>query len=371
VRTSTARSRRPTRAGQASSGRAHLDRWSAVRRPVIRMLALGLCVTLMAVAAGLAALYGPGARPADRHFASGAAASSDAVNAFAAYSFVPRSLQDLLSATPARLAECDIARMNLVCAEGLPGSENLDIDERLATLDRWAEKVRFETQRHLYRAHDPQWAEHYRHSASYVKAEFLAQVLQQDCGAHYNYARIRDPDFRNSKDLFIHGMIDSDNGGTCVSIPVLYVAVGRRLGYPLKHVLTKRHVFCRWDDGRGERFNVDPSANGGIGFEGDDYYRTWPAQISEDAVARGEYLKSLTPGEELAVFLECRGHCLYDTGWLPEARDAYAAVCLLMPQSGDAQGFLELADGKLAGLEARLPGRPDSRRPALSAPKRP
>lgn len=273
----------------------------------------------------------------------------------------PRSLSELLSATGERLAECDIARINLLCAQGLPGADKLDIEERLATLDRWAEKVRSETERHLYRVYDPRWAGHYRHSESYLRAEFLAQVLQEDCGVRYNYTRYLEPDFRNSKDLFIHGMIDCDNGGTCVSIPVLYVAVGRRLGYPLKLVLTKRHVFCRWDDGKGERINVDPSGNGGIGFEADDYYRTWPATISEEAVASGEYLKSLTPSEELAVFLEARGHCLHDNGRVAEACEAYAAACRLMPQSLDAKGFLEEAERELARLRARLPPRPDTR----------
>ena len=229
---------------------------------------------------------------------------------------------------------------------GLPGAENLDIKGCLTTLDRWVEKVRFETERHLYRVHDPEWAEHYRHSESYLRAEFLLQVLQEDCGVHYNHARIRDPDFTDSRDLFIHGMTNCDNGGTCVSMPVLYVAVGRRLGYPLKLVLTKRHVFCHWE-GRGERFNFD-GAGEGIGCHDDDFYRAWPASISEEAVARGEYLKLLTPAEELSVFLAARGHCLFDTGRLEEARQAYAAAFHLMPQSRDHQSFLAGADAALA-----------------------
>ena len=33
------------------------------------------------------------------------------------------------------------------------------------------------------------------------------------------------------------------------------MAVGRRLGYPLKLVTTKGHLFVRWE-GAGERFNI-------------------------------------------------------------------------------------------------------------------
>ena len=42
------------------------------------------------------------------------------------------------------------------------------------------------------------------------------------------------PDFCQPEDVFIHGMIvEGGKGGTCASMPVLYVAVGRRIGLPL------------------------------------------------------------------------------------------------------------------------------------------
>ena len=41
----------------------------------------------------------------------------------------PKMLNDLLTLSPAELAHCDIARLNLLCAEGLPGAENLKVDE--------------------------------------------------------------------------------------------------------------------------------------------------------------------------------------------------------------------------------------------------
>ena len=94
----------------------------------------------------------------------------------------PDSLDDLLRLDPDDLAEVDIARMNLLVAEGLPGAEALDIEHTLATLDDWARRVGFETQRHLYRVTDPRYAEHYNHSEAYFRAEMLLQVLQEDLG---------------------------------------------------------------------------------------------------------------------------------------------------------------------------------------------
>lgn len=244
----------------------------------------------------------------------------------------PRSHYDLLAMSPDQLAKVDIAVMNLLCAKDLPGAENLDIPAILRQLDEWAAKVRFETERHLYRVKDPRYAEHYANSEARLRAEFIVQCLQEDFGVHYNLERANTPDFRNSQDLFLHGLVGSRNGGTCSSMPLVYTAIGRRLGYPMKLVLAYSHVFCRWD-GQGERFNVEAAGNGGVDYPTDDYYRTWPKPISEAAIQRGEYLKSLTPAEEISSFLIDRGMCLDYNGRYPEARAAFAEAHRLMPQS--------------------------------------
>src|SRR5271167_1890296 len=41
----------------------------------------------------------------------------------------PETLKELLALSPAELEHCDIARMNLLCAEGLPGAGRLNVDE--------------------------------------------------------------------------------------------------------------------------------------------------------------------------------------------------------------------------------------------------
>jgi len=104
----------------------------------------------------------------------------------------PLSLSGLLGANPAQLQRLDIAEMNLLCAAGLPGAEDLHaqtIQTCLARLDRWADRVRFETERHLYRLTDPRYedhAEHYGHSEARFRAERLIDVLQKDIGLHYH-----------------------------------------------------------------------------------------------------------------------------------------------------------------------------------------
>jgi len=255
----------------------------------------------------------------------------------------PRTLEELLRMPPDELARVDIGLMNLLCAEGLPGTGGLDVRGTVKTLDHWAERVRRETARHLYRVHDPRYADQFCGSESHFLCAFLVQVLQEDFGVHYNAARMNDPDARNSKDLFIHGMIGNDNGGTCISMPVLYVAVGRRLGYPLSLVLAKRHVFCRWD-GWGQRLNFDGSATGLLGFPDDEFYHQWPEPFTAAELESGAFLKPLTPTEELALFLNTRGVCLHKVGRLTEAINALRPATTRMPENPNFQHNLRLTE---------------------------
>ncbi|QOJ14039.1 MAG: hypothetical protein HRU75_05045 [Planctomycetia bacterium] len=243
---------------------------------------------------------------------------------------LPSSHYDLLKMTPNELAQTDFALMNLLCAKDLPGAEGMDIPAMLKKRDDWAAKVHFETERHLYRVNDPQHAEHYKHSEARLRAEFIVQVLQEDCGVHYNLEQVRNVDFGKSQDSFIHGMVGSDNGGTCASLPVLYTAIGRRLGYPIKLALAREHIFMRWEDGK-ERFNIDGAGNGGVDYPDDAYYRSWLFPITDKMMASGEFLKSLTPQEELATFLLTRGVVLHAHQRYPEAAEAYSAAHRLMP----------------------------------------
>jgi len=271
-----------------------------------------------------------------------------------------RSLGDLVAGNPESLHGIDVAAMNLLCATGLPGAEGLDIDRCLARLDEWAARVKAETNRHLYRFRED--SADYRRSKGYFRMLMLVTVLQQDLGVHYNKERVRDVDFTNAKDLFIHGLIDDPNGGTCISMPVLYTAVARRLGYPVRLVLAKGHVFCRWDAPE-DRVNIEATNQGMNSFD-DDYYKTWPARMTTADTTSGRYLRSLTPAEELAVFLAARGHCFQDTGRLPEACVAYAQAHRLDSKARQYLDFLAEAAGlRHAGAGVAGSGVPAPRDP--------
>lgn len=64
-----------------------------------------------------------------------------------------QTLDELLKLSPAEINQCDIALMDLLCVQDLPGAGDTKIKSYLDTLDEWAKHVQAETERnfHQYR----------------------------------------------------------------------------------------------------------------------------------------------------------------------------------------------------------------------------
>src|SRR6516164_8136330 len=188
----------------------------------------------------------------------------------------------LVALSDAALSAHDLAAVNLACAVGLSGAEQIDVASCLAMLHHWAEHVHAETERLAGQFESDPAA--FENSWAYFRILVLATVLQQDCRVQYDPELIeRDDFFANAEHLFIHGVLQG-KGGTCSSLPPVYVAVGRRLGYPLKLVQTNSHLFARWDDPEtGERFNIECTSRG-LNCHSDDYYRGWPFPTKPEEV---------------------------------------------------------------------------------------
>ena len=247
------------------------------------------------------------------------------------------SLNDLLELPAAELAQKDVALMNLLCAQQLPGASELNVSNLLTTLDQWAKQVQRETESHLYRFRaNPQ---EFDSSEAYFRMLMMAVVFYEDFNIRYNPERMSSPAnlnpndrfFADSQDIFLHGLLGKRRMGTCSSMPVLYLAVGRRLGYPLKLVTTKAHLFLRWEDAK-ERFDLEATGRGMNRYD-DEHFKQWPFPVSEEEIRAEGYLKSLTAAEELAVFLSLRGNCLKEAGQMKEAAACYAQAARLAPNS--------------------------------------
>ncbi|MEI6148455.1 MAG: hypothetical protein WCS01_05110 [bacterium] len=268
-----------------------------------------------------------------------------------------RTLEDVFSLAVAPVAttnEWDVAEADLLCAQGLPGAEGATVAECLRTLDDWTEHVRKEIIR--------TYPKFLRHPALADNSEarycvmMITTVLAEDMGCGYNMDLVNSgvmndlttrTFFRNSADLFIHGLLTGKKKGTCSSMPVFVTAIGRRLGFPLKLVGAKAHLFVRWEDAK-ERFNIE-CAGQGVAFYPDEYYMAWPQPISEDEIKQGLYLRSLTTAEELGTFLSLRASCLMANARYDDARSPAEKALVLYPADRTARQILM----ELAGMHQR------------------
>jgi regulator of sirC expression with transglutaminase-like and TPR domain len=182
----------------------------------------------------------------------------------------------------------------------------------------------------------------------------MVTVLQRDLRVWYDLSCTRDPiDRRDARPWFLCGPL-TGRGGTGASLPVLYLTLGRRLGYPLHLVRANEHLFVRWEE-PGERFNIECTSPG---FEPrtDQHYLRFPTPPSEAELATGLLFRNLSPRETAGEFLAQRGHVLLDHLRVDEALGAYRQAWALDPGNICHQSFCAIAESLLRLLDAERRG---------------
>jgi hypothetical protein len=254
----------------------------------------------------------------------------------------PRTLKELLALSPTDLDKCDIGLMNLLCAEGLPGAEHLDVQGCLKHLDDLAATVKFETDRHYYRFREH--PEQFRNSLGYYQMMMLEQILVQDLGIQYN------PDLAlpqldgqvptmasgaDSQNVFIHGLLNGNHLGTCASMPVLVTAIGRRLGYPVNLAGAKLHLYVRYEDYNGKHFNIEPTVTEGFLAPADDDYKNGNGRfpVTDEEIKDYGWLRPYSNKEAFSQFLDNRGICLGDAKRYDEAREMFIRSASYAPDT--------------------------------------
>ncbi|WP_088254005.1 hypothetical protein [Fimbriiglobus ruber] len=226
--------------------------------------------------------------------------------------------QTLVRLPDKALARLDIAAMNLACAQGLPGSDRIDWEFCLKTLDDWARRCAGFTKRVIPYFHQGRCD--FPHSEPRFRIQAMITHLQRDIGVRYHPGRKAETDVFQPEDSFVYGVIQGE-GGTCGNLPTIYTAVGRRLGYPMMLATTRTHGFCRWDLlPRGDCFNIEASGEG-VSFFPDEHYRSGRFEMSPETVAACGYLESLSPRQEVAKFMGQRASC-----WMREKNYGEAAI---------------------------------------------
>lgn len=88
--------------------------------------------------------------------------------------------------------------------------------------------------------------------------------------------------------------------GNCVSMPMLLIVVGQKLGIDLTASTAPDHVFVKYRDEAGATFNLE--ATSGAGFTSDKWMRS-QNPMTDEALANGIYLQRLNKKETVIVML--------------------------------------------------------------------
>jgi tetratricopeptide (TPR) repeat protein len=128
----------------------------------------------------------------------------------------------------------------------------------------------------------------------------------------------------NPDDLFLHTVLD-ERRGYCLSLSVLYLAIGERLGLPLHGVVVPGHFFVRYDDGR-TRFNIETTSKGG---SADDkhYMDKFKVPLDRDSI----YMANLDKIQTLGCFFNNLGNSYSEIGDIEMAVKALERAVQINP----------------------------------------
>ena len=152
-------------------------------------------------------------------------------------------------------------------------------------------------------------------------------------------------DAGDPKDLFLHTVLDKKRG-YCLSLSVLYLSLGERLGLPLYGVVVPEHFFIRYDDGQ-VRFNIETTGKGGSADD-EHYIKKFGVPTDNgDSI----YMKNLSKKQTLGCFLNNLGNSYNDVGDADAALRALERAVDLNPSLAESLtnlGNMYLNEGYIA-----------------------
>jgi tetratricopeptide (TPR) repeat protein len=116
----------------------------------------------------------------------------------------------------------------------------------------------------------------------------------------------------NPHDLFLHTVLDKKSG-YCLSLSILYLSLGERLGLPIYGVVVPGHFFVRYDDNQ-MRFNIETTSNGGTAP--DKHYIN---KFNVPGGRNGIYMKNLNKIQALGCFFNNLGNSYKEVGNIDSA----------------------------------------------------
>jgi regulator of sirC expression with transglutaminase-like and TPR domain len=106
-----------------------------------------------------------------------------------------------------------------------------------------------------------------------------------------------DPLGKKPANRYLHNYLTSRRGN-CITMPILFVILGQRIGLNLTLAQAPLHVLIKYTDDTGAVWNLEPTSGGG--FARDAKYRK-DLPMTDKAIKAGIYLRALSSEETAAI----------------------------------------------------------------------
>jgi hypothetical protein len=262
-----------------------------------------------------------------------------------------RRAEDFVSASDAELAAIDPLELNLIVAKG--AERDLDMPSYKAMADEWAEAIlaQIPAAEEHFHSFPRRWLNDVRYARLAVMACYVNDVLRMRYheGHDEDQKHNRPPRYTRPGDLFLHGLMDT-RLGTCANMPMLHVALGWRLGWPVSLACVGSHNVVRYDDG-DVIYNIEAtnSGEGRLGSPPDAHYiDRW--ELPRKALGCGSDLGSITPRQMLGTFFGLRARHLECIDSFAQAELDWLLARYLFPNNR-ALHFLQLRSAVRSATE--------------------
>ncbi len=214
-----------------------------------------------------------------------------------------RDLEPLLHAKD---ADVDLAEANWLVAADIPEFRTLTRDDYFKELDVVTEQVRQEISRMQEVAagrgenlNSPKTrCAIFCNAIIKLRFAYKEEFRQEKVTPALLKSLYADPD-----NICLAGLLRTRRG-SCVSMPLIYLVIGQRLGMPVHLVSIGRHYFIRWEE-PGFRINIEPTIVDRVSVTPDDSVYLEIEGITREQV-QGSDLRNLTRREVVGHLLLAR-----------------------------------------------------------------
>jgi len=222
--------------------------------------------------------------------------------------------------------------------------EDNEVDLATAALivsEQWSDIVH--GRRYLARLDDMALEIRARLEEKGMKANYKAvAVVNEYLFDELGFESVKEAD--NPDDLFLHSVLDKKRG-YCLSLSILYLSLGERLGLPLYGVVVPGHFFVRYDDGR-VRFNIETTSKGGTASDEHYINKFKVPENAHDSI----YMMNLSKIQTLGCLFNNLGNSYSDIGDKEQALAALERAVQINPSLAESRtnlGNIYLKNGQI------------------------